>query len=110
MTKKREWRSFEEAREFVQGLGLKNQSEWAEYCKSGEKPHDVPSNPDKTYGDEFKGYGDWLGTGSVRPQERQWRSFEEAREFVRELELKTVAEWWEYCKTGKKPYDIPANP
>ena len=39
-----------------------------------------------------------------------WRTFEEARAFVHSLGLKSVPEWWVYCKSGKKPADIPANP
>ena len=31
-----------------------------------EKPQDIPSHPD-TYKDEWKGMGDWLGTGSIAP-------------------------------------------
>jgi hypothetical protein len=43
---------------------FKNQKEWRDYCKSGQKPEDIPSNPDKTYKQEgWKGFGDWLGTG-----------------------------------------------
>ena len=44
-----------------------------------------------------------------------WRPFEEAREFVRSLKLKTYDEWHLYAK-GKldglptKPHDIPASP
>ena len=39
-----------------------------------------------------------------------WRPFEEARAFVHGLGLKSVPEWWVYCKSGKKPPDIPTNP
>ena len=41
---------------------------------------------------------------------RQYRSFKKARAFVRGLGLKSEAEWRDYCKSGKKPDDIPANP
>ena len=54
--------------------------------------------------------GDWLGTGTVATHLRQYRSFKEARAFVRGLGLKSEAEWRDYCKSGKKPDDIPANP
>jgi len=37
------WRSFEEAREYVRGLGLKNHAEWREWAKSGERPADIPA-------------------------------------------------------------------
>jgi len=38
-------RSFKEAREFVRSLGLKSIKEWEEYCKSGNKPDDIPFTP-----------------------------------------------------------------
>ena len=38
------------------------------------------------------------------------RNFEKAREYVRSLEIKSVKAWKEYCKSGKKPEDIPYNP
>jgi len=34
---------------------------WREYCKSGEKPDDVPSNPDEVYKESWKSWCDWLG-------------------------------------------------
>jgi 3-mercaptopyruvate sulfurtransferase SseA len=104
------FRSFTEAREFVRSLGLKTQKEWQEYCKSGDKPDNIPVNPNKTYIKEWEGLGDWLGTGNVAPKDKVFRSFTEAREFVRSLGLKTGKEWQEYCKSGDKPEDIPSNP
>jgi len=41
---------------------------------------------------------------------RKWRSFEEARKFIRKLKLKSETEWRKYCKSGKKPLDIPYHP
>ena len=37
-----------------------------------------------------------------------WRPFAEARAFVHSRGLKSVPEWWVYCKSGKKPPDIPS--
>ena len=54
--------------------------------------------------------GDWLGTGTVAFDLRQYRSFKKARAFVHRLGLKSETEWRDYCKSGKKPNDIPANP
>jgi hypothetical protein len=41
---------------------------------------------------------------------KQFRDIESAREFARELKLKGSREWYEYCKSGNKPDDIPSNP
>jgi hypothetical protein len=108
--KDKQYRPFKEAREFVGSLGLKTNREWDEYCKSGDKPDDIPATPRLTYKNDFKTAGDWLGTGTIAPQDKQFRPFKEAREFVRALHLKGDSEWREYCKSGNKPDDITSIP
>jgi len=39
-----------------------------------------------------------------------WRKFDEARAFVHSLGLKSRADWFSYCKSGRRPEDIPSNP
>jgi len=99
-----------EAMEFVRSLKLKSQKEWIDYCKSGNKPDDIPADPNQTYKNDFKGYGDFLGTGTVATNDRVYRPFKEAREFVRSLNLKGWQDWEHYCKSGNKPDDIPSTP
>jgi superfamily II DNA or RNA helicase len=109
--KDRKYKQFEEAREFAQSLDLKNREEWQEYCRSEQKPDDIPSKPERTYLNKgWEGVGDWLGTGSVANQDKKYRQFEKAREFARSLDLKTRNEWREYCKSDNKPDDIPTDP
>ena len=104
------FRPFPATRDYVRKIGLKSQTQWREYCKSGNKPKDIPSYPEAAYKDNWVSYGDWLGTGFVANQNRVYRKFDEARNFVRILELRSYDEWRSYCKSGKKPADIPANP
>ena len=63
--KKKEWRPFEEAREFARSLNLRNAVEWRQYCKSGKdgvpKSNDIPSAPDVIYKNDWNGWFDWLG-------------------------------------------------
>ena len=107
----RKFREFEEAREFARSLKLKGLEEWEEYSKSGKRPHNIPSSPNIVYKEKgWKGYGDWLGTGNIAPFNREFLSFEQAREFVRSLGIKGQIEWKEYSKSGKRPHDIPSNP
>ena len=40
------------------------------------------------YEKKWKGMGDWLGSGYIAPNDRQYKSFEESRAFVRQLKLK----------------------
>ena len=108
----RQYRSFEKARKFARSLKLKSAPEWVTYCKSGKKPKDIPSAPRNSYKKEWKDWGDWLGTGNLSPADRKkgFKSFEESREFVRSLGVKTEPEWRKWMSTHKKPIDIPANP
>ncbi len=101
---------FTEAREFVHSLGIQNAREWLEYCKSGDKPRNVPAKPNEKYKGEWCGWGDWLGTGRIAKGSEQWRDFEPAREFARSLGLLSSREWVKYGKSGDKPEDIPAHP
>jgi superfamily II DNA or RNA helicase len=104
----RQYKSFKEARAYVHGLGLKSETQWRAYCKSGKKPDDIPRRADRAYADAgWAGMGDWLGTGNVASYLRKYRSFNKARAFVRNLGLKSHSEWSDYCKSGKKPADIP---
>ena len=60
-TVNRNFKPYSLAREFVRSLGLRNREEWYAYCKSGKKPTDIPSNPDKEYEKEWTGIADWIG-------------------------------------------------
>lgn len=105
------YRSFKDAKKFVQQLNFKTGTEWKIYTKSSEKPLDIPSNPMSTYKNGgWNGMGDWLGTGRIASQNRVYKEFSEARSFVHTLRFKNTYEWNEFCKSGKKPIDIPSKP
>jgi len=106
-----QWRSFDEARKFVQTLGLKSGNEWRDYCKSGKKPDGIPSHAPTYYKNKgWISWGDFLGTGFINYKDRDYLSFQEARKFVHNLGLKSSDEWKVYCTSGKKPENIPSNP
>lgn len=110
-TKDRIYRPFQEARGFVRSLGLKNQGDWNTWAKSDLRPDDIPSNSANFYKDKgWVSWGDWLGTDYIANQERSYRSFEEARAFVRDLGLKTQFEWQVWSKSSVRPDNIPAGP
>lgn len=111
--RRRQYRPFLEAREFVRSLGLGGQLDWARYCRGdlpekGTRPDDIPGKPREVYKDAgWIGYGDWVGTGVQKPS-GLWRPFEEARKFAHTLGLKSHAEWRQYV-AGKFP-DLPPRP
>jgi hypothetical protein len=107
----RKYRSFKKAREFARKLNLNNVVEWRSYTNSGELPADIPATPERTYkGKGWAGHSDWLGTGRVANQLKEYRPFKKARAFARNLNLNSVVEWIAYTKSGELPEDIPATP
>jgi hypothetical protein len=58
--------------------------------------------------------GDFAGAISTRLWQSigraNWRPFDDARAFVRTLGLKSQDDWNAYCRSGKKPNDIPVTP
>jgi hypothetical protein len=119
-TYKRDYWDFEKARAFARSLNLLNITQWREYCKAKSsrlpiKPDGVPANPNQVYVEQWKGYGDWLGTGNVAKFLIEFWPFEKARNYVRALNLKSGKEWSLYCK-GKlsthaaRPTYIPTAP
>ena len=103
---------FEEARKYVRSLKLKSSKEWYKFCKSPDFPNNIPKRPGKTYDENgWDGFSDWLGTGHGRYllEGKGRLSFEEAREFVRKLNISGLNGWIAYCKSGKRPANIPAS-
>ena len=69
--KDRVYLSYDEAKIFVQTLGIKGHKVWLEYAKSGQKPNNIPTNAYKTYqGKGWASWGDFLGTGRAAKQKR----------------------------------------
>jgi hypothetical protein len=107
------FRSFGDARAFAHTLKLTSSEAWIEFCAKGQRPSDIPSNPQVTYHRDWLGWRDWLGTGrvrNVRSERYNFRSFEEARSFACGLGLSNRTEWRVYCAGPKRPFDIPTNP
>jgi len=111
---KSRFKGFEDARLFARSLNLNSYSDWQKLKHT--LPRDIPSTPDQIYKLKgWVGWGDWLGTNKLANRDRVWRSFQDARAFVRELSLKNSDEWVNYCKgliisKGQLPSDIPSNP
>ena len=107
----RQYRPFIEARAYARALKLKSGSEWVEFAKTQKLPDDIPTNVDNVYKNNgWIGWGDWLGTGNIAPINKKFRSFEHARAYVHNLNLKSGAEWRTFANSENCPKDIPANP
>ena len=115
--------SFEEAKFILRSVKIKNLNDWFKWKRSKEhlgrvgfaikKIDDirigVPHTPSAAY-KEWTDWGDFLGTGRIAARKRKFRPFKSARKYARSLKLKNGQEWKKLSKSGKLPYDIPADP
>ena len=107
----RKYRTYELAKKYAQSLKLKNINEWNKHTKSKKFPKDVPVSVEgKVYEDKWEGWGKFLGTGTIAPQFRKYRSYKEAKKYTQPLKLKNVIEWRKYTKSKNFPRDIPLDP
>jgi hypothetical protein len=104
------WRKYDDAHAFALSLNLLNKRAWQDFCRSGQLPDDIPVAPHLVYREQFRGYGDWLGTGRMASRNRLYRRFDDARAFVRSLRLPNVQAWQDFCRSGQLPDDIPTTP
>ena len=102
--------SFETSREFVHKLGIKTKEQWDLWVKTSDRPVFIPKNPRYAYREEWKSWGDWLGTGSVRPADREFWPFEKAHAYVLALGFTRVRQYTEWKQAGAKPDEIPSIP
>ena len=100
---------FNDAREFAQNLNLNSAVQWRNYCSSGGKPKNIPSTPYEIYKEDgWKDWGDWLGTG--RKSDFHFLDYSSAKKYVLTLNISSPNKWKEYCKSGKRPKNIPSSP
>ena len=97
--------SYKEAKKWALENNIKSGTEW---LFKGSRIHNfLPSSPYKTYKDNWKGWGDFLNTGSVRTRNKVFKSFEEVKKWVIKEKIRTSQEWTAF---KNKPNDIPSNP
>jgi superfamily II DNA or RNA helicase len=101
------FKSLEEVKKLAKELNILNEKDWREYWKKNTRPSDVPYSPAKTYKNMgWKGWADFFDRENII----KWLPFEEARDYVRQLNIKNSLDWANYAKSGNKPKKIPAKP
>ena len=109
--KNRELLDYNEAEKFAQSLNLKGQNQWYEYCKSGQKPKSIPSNPHISYKNiGWVNMGTWLGTGNIATKEKNFLDFNSAKKNISKFNIKSNLEWRKFCKSNFLPAGIPKSP
>jgi predicted helicase len=97
----RKYRSYVEAKEYVQSLKLMSSTEWKTHTISKDIPQDIPKRLDHVYKKEWKSWEDFLG--------KKKRSYKEAKKYAQSLKLKNNKEWRAHARSQGFPKDIPSR-
>jgi predicted RecB family nuclease len=101
--------SYDQAKAYVQAIGIRSWEAYIQWSKSGERPVMIPAAPDKAYR-EFESWGKFLGTDRIANQHKIFRSYEEAKAFLAPLQIRSKNAFISLCKKGSIPSDIPRDP
>ena len=109
----REWMSFQDAKALIQSQGIRTHGQFREWSKSGQRPENFPSSPNKVYTNKWRGWGDFLGAGNIstrKREKRKWMSFQDAKAHIQSQGIRTHGQFQEWSKSEQRPKNFPSNP
>jgi hypothetical protein len=101
--------TYTEVKTYVQALGLKTQHDYFRWRKSGNRPETIPSSPNIVY-TEFEGWGEFLGTGRIANQDKKYWNYEQAKIFLKVLQIRSLDHYRQLSNAGIIPATIPKSP
>jgi superfamily II DNA or RNA helicase len=101
--------TFADAKKKVNKLKLKSRKDWYFYSKSKKFPLNLPKTPNQKYKKEWKGWGDFLGTGRIADFLKKFRSYNDAKKYAQSLRFKNYEQWLQHTKSKNFPHDIKKN-
>jgi hypothetical protein len=109
----KEFLSFEDCRNFARTLNLKSKQDWFDWLKLNQKSNDIPSDP----GDYFRDRGVWISWGDFlgfnigqTSRNSEFLSYKEAKEAIKDLNIKNAAEYTKLSREIKAKLKIPGVP
>ena len=108
---KRNYRKYDQAKKYVIKLKIKNFNKYLEYLKNNKLPNDIPSSPQYVYKNSgWKGWGDYLGSGTISFRNIKYFSYEQARVFLEKRNIKTIEELRKFLKSPDRPQALTSVP
>lgn len=104
----REFRPYAAAQAWARSAAIRSKGEW--FALGRKKiPPDIPLDPARSYRNEWNGWGVFLGTGTVAPQHRSYRSYSDAQAWALRERI-TSGKMWRERMQRSHPDDIPTVP
>ena len=107
---KKRWMSFEEAKAFIQKEEMTSMRQFQKWRNSEQRPKNFPSNPNRTYKEEWTSWGDFLGTGNISNSKKRWMSFEEAKAFIQKEGFISRRQFQKWSGSEQRPKNFSKCP
>lgn len=107
--------SYDEAKAIIQDLPVRptTSKEYRELHKKKSIPHSLPHNAPHVYKNSgWDGWGDYLGTGNIAPQNKIFVDYEVAKSIIAEMEAppSSQVEYFQYARNNLLPDGVPHSP
>jgi superfamily II DNA or RNA helicase len=104
-----EFVNYELAQKYFKDNNIITQKDWNKHCIAGKRPKNIPRNPQQVYRKEWKNWGEFVGSGFVSYSRRSFLNYKEAKEVLKDKNIKSAKQWKTYCNEGHKQDNIPMN-
>ena len=103
--------SYAEAKQVVRDECISSVGEYEKWWLINT-PARMPKSPPMAYKKDWTTWSAFLGVANKFPGKRiKWATYEEAKKFAREHNIKKQTDWFEFIKIpGNRPEHIPAHP
>ena len=102
------YKNYDECKLFIkENLKLKSQRDFNSFIKGKSTQLGIPANPRKFFKDTFLGWGDFLSNNNIANQQREFFSFNQLKEKVKELGILSKKE---YKKRYTNYEKFPSSP
>ena len=98
----KKYHNYDEAKKWALKNKIKTQSEW----KKKLKPEYYPQNPERCL--EYK--NDWVSWQDFLETKPKYLEYNDAKKFVKNLNITSAKEWRDYSYSDKIPHFIPKHP
>jgi superfamily II DNA or RNA helicase len=104
------FKSYKETQKFALNNNIKSSTEWFKFCKENKKPKEIPINVRRKFPKEWISWGSFLKTGRGADQWKKFRSYQDAKNYLKKYNFKSVKDFTNFKKTKNFPNDIPKQP
>jgi len=105
------WRSYEEAKEYIRKKNIRSISGWIKFTKKNNFPPDIPKAPDYTYKNKgWKNWGVFLNSGFIATNLRKYLPYSRAKKIIEKTKILTANKYLKFTKSKSFPKNLPTVP